>query len=122
MNKKDKNTQSDLPSGFEGESRIIEEMLIRLRNEHSEGETTLRDNSANLSNMEVNRFKNFDSEEVGSAIKKKRKQQNLSEKELAELAGVSRSTIQKLESGSSAITLSNMRKVMKAVGLVLAWK
>lgn len=57
---------------------------------------------------------------VGEAIKNARLKQNLTQEELGERIGVKRSQICKLESGKSAITISTMSRVFKALGIATA--
>jgi len=67
-------------------------------------------------------FKVFDEAQIGASIKEKRKSLGLSEKALSELSGVSRSTIQRVENGSTDVNFNSLYKIMKALGLELAWK
>jgi DNA-binding XRE family transcriptional regulator len=73
------------------------------------------------SNLNKNEFKLFEISGFGLIVRQKRKEQHLSEKALADLCGVSRSTIVRIEQGSD-VTLKNLLLVMKALGLELAWK
>jgi putative transcriptional regulator len=56
-------------------------------------------------------------EELGSRIARCRLNQNLTQEAFAELAGVSRPTVARLESGHST-TLSNLIRVLRALNLV----
>ncbi len=67
-------------------------------------------------------YKPFFEEAIADAIKDRRLKQKLSERDLSELAGVSRSTVQRLESGGNGVTLASLTRVMKALGLELAWR
>lgn len=55
--------------------------------------------------------------ELGSRLATKRLNLNLTQAELAERAGVSRPTIQRLEEGRST-QLSNLMRVLRALGLI----
>lgn len=55
--------------------------------------------------------------ELGRRIEANRLERNLTQVEFGELAGVSRSTVQKLERGGSVQTLS-LVKVLRALGLL----
>jgi predicted transcriptional regulator len=102
-------------------SELFEYLPSSIRDKLSQDEEHI-DNLLDSEKILLDEYRSFEDLEIGIAIKLRRKQQGLSERELSELADVSRSTIQKLESGSKGVTLKNLRKVMSAVGLELAWR
>ncbi len=57
----------------------------------------------------------IDAYKIGEAIKQRRHQQNLTQKQLGELMGVQESQISKIESGKS-ITFSTIVRAFKALG------
>ncbi len=59
------------------------------------------------------------SEELGSALRSRRKELKISQELLADLSGVSARTIHELESGKSAITFPNLLALMSVLGLSL---
>ena len=102
-------------------SELFEYLPSSIQDKLSQDEEHI-DNLLGSEKILLEEYRSFEDHEIGIAIKLRRKQQGLSERELSELADVSRSTIQKLESGSKGVTLKNLRKVMSAVGLELAWR
>lgn len=56
--------------------------------------------------------------EIGSRFERERLNRNLSQAQLAELAGVSKSTIERLESGSVAVQLSGFIRVCRALDFI----
>ena len=54
--------------------------------------------------------------EVGSSIRRWRLMQSLKAAEVAERAGISRSTLQKIERGDAGVSLGAVMSVMQAVG------
>lgn len=57
---------------------------------------------------------------LGEAIKKARKTQHLTQEQLGEMIGVQRAQISRLEKGKSVITLPEMSRVFKALGIPTA--
>ena len=55
--------------------------------------------------------------ELGARLARERLDRNLSQQELAEAAGVSRSTVKRLEAGRST-QLTNLIRVLRALGLL----
>jgi transcriptional regulator with XRE-family HTH domain len=56
--------------------------------------------------------------ELGQRLAAARLQQNLTQMQLAEQAGISKSTLQRLESGEAATQLSGFVRVCRALGLL----
>lgn len=56
-------------------------------------------------------------EAFGVAVREERKRQGISQEKLGELAGVHRTYVGMIERGEKNITLSNIFKVSKALGL-----
>jgi transcriptional regulator with XRE-family HTH domain len=56
--------------------------------------------------------------ELGQRLAAARLQQNLTQLQLAEQAGISKSTLQRLESGEAATQLSGFVRVCRALGLL----
>jgi len=56
--------------------------------------------------------------ELGQRLAAVRLQQNLTQMQLAEQAGISKSTLQRLESGEAATRLSGFVRVCRALGLL----
>lgn len=56
--------------------------------------------------------------ELGQRLAAVRLQQNLTQAQLAEQAGISKSTLQRLESGEAATQLSGFVRVCRALGLL----
>jgi len=118
-------------SRFDAEKRVSSALgLRRFMDEYFQSAPQQRPFSSKVSvasgpTVEYSMQDDFTSLEEGGLaeeIRTMRKKQKLSETEMAELAGVSRSTIQKIESGSTDVTVKNLRNVMKAVGLELGWR
>lgn len=61
----------------------------------------------------------FRSAELGTFIKRLRKEQHLSQFELAEQANVARSAIQKLEEGKGTVNLDTAIKILSSLSLDL---
>ena len=59
---------------------------------------------------------------LGKMVKRERRRQNLTQRELADLAGLSRAIVLKLENHSSDIKLSSLLKIMNFLRLDLALK
>lgn len=95
-------------------TRTISEVLESLQKQLNQSE--LPDNSPK------EEYKTFNEAPIGAIIKERRKVLGLSEKALSDLSGISRSTIQRIENGSIDVTLNSLLKIMKALGLELAWK
>ena len=58
-------------------------------------------------------------DELAEVIRKERRNQKLTLKELEELSGVSYSTLAKLESGDDRINLKTLKQVTKTLGIKL---
>lgn len=57
-------------------------------------------------------------EEIGGSVRRWRLMQSLKAEELAERAGISRSTLQKIERGDSGVSIGAVMSVMQALGQV----
>jgi HTH-type transcriptional regulator/antitoxin HipB len=66
--------------------------------------------------------KNVDFKELSILVKQLRKAAELSQKELADLAGVGKTLVFDLEHGSKSVSIENLLKVLKVLntGLILA--
>ena len=53
---------------------------------------------------------------LGEAVRARRKQLNLSQEELADLAGIDRSHMGKIERGERNVTILNIARIAEAVG------
>ena len=60
-------------------------------------------------------------EELGARVSRVRLSQNLTQAALAEKAGVSKRTLERLESGEVAVQLSGLVRVCRALGLAENW-
>ena len=58
-------------------------------------------------------------QDMGSLVKSTRKDQNLTQAELADLAGISPATLKRIESGNKDVTFSNIASVFDALGIDL---
>jgi ribosome-binding protein aMBF1 (putative translation factor) len=67
--------------------------------------------------MEMELKKDVNTFFLGDAIRKARQTQNLTQDELGARIGVQRAQICRLESGKSAVTLSTVSRVFKALGV-----
>ena len=54
---------------------------------------------------------------IGSSIKARRLQRNISAKELSEISGVSPASIARLETGTGNISLQNLLSILKALNM-----
>jgi transcriptional regulator with XRE-family HTH domain len=61
------------------------------------------------------------SAELGSRLKRLRLEHNLDQRGLAEEAGVSRTTVQRMEEGET-VTLTSLLRVMRTLGIVEAFE
>lgn len=75
----------------------------------------IKKNKAALSNINIR-----SAEQLGNAIKRFRKLQNISQIELAKKAGVTQKTISKIESDCSKTTLTTLLLVLASLELDLA--
>ncbi len=58
-------------------------------------------------------------EELGNLVKTARKEQKLTQDELADLAGVSKGTLKRIEADNRNITFSNVIDVLQTLGMTL---
>lgn len=58
-------------------------------------------------------------EEIGKQIKERRKMLRITQRDLADLVGMSVNTLNKIEQGKSNPRLQNVLKIVEAVGLEL---
>lgn len=61
--------------------------------------------------------------EIGESIRSLRKEHNLSQHELAEIAGISRMTLSKLENGkTSSVTINTLIRILERLGYEIDFK
>ncbi|MDC7234688.1 MAG: helix-turn-helix transcriptional regulator [Spirochaetales bacterium] len=58
-------------------------------------------------------------DELSESIRKERRKQHLTLKDLAELSGISYGTLVKLEGGEEGISLKNLKQVLRTLGMGL---
>ncbi|MDC1175166.1 helix-turn-helix transcriptional regulator [Bacteriovoracaceae bacterium] len=61
-------------------------------------------------------------ESLHQELKRRRKDLKMSENSMADLVGLSRSTIKKIEDGDTNVSFSNILKVAKALGIKVKWE
>lgn len=66
--------------------------------------------------MEITRNVRRRLEEIGGSVRRWRLMQSLKSEELAERAGISRSTLQKIERGEPGVSIGAVMSVMQALG------
>ena len=59
------------------------------------------------------------SQQVGAAIRVRRKQLGMTQQDVAEIAGLQRQTVSRVEAGSEAVTFSSVAHIAAVVGLDL---
>jgi HTH-type transcriptional regulator/antitoxin HipB len=58
-------------------------------------------------------------ESIGAAIRTRRKQLGMTQLDLAEIAGLQRQTISRVEAGNGAVTIATVARIAAVVGLDL---
>lgn len=58
-------------------------------------------------------------EGIGKAIRTRRKQLGMTQLDLAEIAGLQRQTISRVEAGNGAVTIATVARIAEVVGLNL---
>ena len=58
-------------------------------------------------------------ESIGKAIRTRRKQLGMTQLDLAEIAGLQRQTISRVEAGNGAVTIATVARIAAVVGLNL---
>ena len=58
-------------------------------------------------------------EGIGEAIRTRRKQLSITQLDLAEITGLQRQTISRVEAGNGAVTIATVARIAAVVGLVL---
>jgi len=58
-------------------------------------------------------------EDIGAAIRARRKQLGMTQQDLAEIAGLQRQTISRVEAGNGAVTITTVARIADVVGLDL---
>jgi len=58
-------------------------------------------------------------EGIGAAIRARRKQLGMTQQDLAEIAGLQRQTISRVEAGNGAVTITTVARIADVVGLDL---
>ena len=59
------------------------------------------------------------SEGIGAAIRARRKQLGMTQQDLAEIVGLQRQTISRVEAGNGAVTIATVARIADVVGLDL---
>lgn len=59
------------------------------------------------------------SQQIGTAIRVRRKQLGMTQQDVAEITGLQRQTISRVETGSEAVTFSTVARIAAVVGLNL---
>lgn len=57
--------------------------------------------------------------DMGALVKATRREQKLTQAELADLAGIGAATLKRIESGSQDVTFANISRVLDALGIRL---
>ncbi len=57
--------------------------------------------------------------DIGGLVKARRREQKLTQAELADLAGIGAATLKRIESGNQDVTFSNLSRVLDALGIRL---
>ena len=107
---------------YDYESMFPKSLLKKLAEYSEADKSSSTDGLADIMASRQKLTRSFDGETLGGEIKRRRKLQKLSEVALADLAGVSRSTVQKIESANLNVTVESILSVMKAVGMELTWR
>ena len=58
-------------------------------------------------------------ENIGSAIRTRRKRLGMTQRDLAEIAGLQRQTISRVEAGNGTVTIATVARIAAVVGLDL---